>query len=87
MKSRLDQDQMKIKSSLGGRDFSHQFLFAGEDIRKQIVQSKVKLKNTGLRQNKKIFWGGSKILRGEENPAFPGKLALGKKPRYPLSIV
>jgi hypothetical protein len=27
-----------------------------------------------------VFLGGSKILRGEENPAFPGKLALGKKP-------
>jgi hypothetical protein len=24
--------------------------------------------------------GGSKILGGEENPAFPGKLALGKRP-------
>jgi hypothetical protein len=25
------------------------------------------------------FFGGSKILRGEENPAFHGKLALGKR--------
>ena len=28
------------------------------------------------------FWEGRSILGGEENPAFPGKLALGKKPWY-----
>jgi hypothetical protein len=51
------------------------------------VQSKVELKNTGLGLNKKYFLGGSwpnffwgkYNFRGEENPAFPGKLALGKK--------
>jgi hypothetical protein len=39
------------------RDFSHEILFAGEDIHKKIVQSKVELKNTGLWQNKKYFGG------------------------------
>jgi hypothetical protein len=66
-----------VKSCLPGKTF----------IKK--VRSKVELKKTGHGQNKKIlgrgswpnFWGGgSKILGGEENPAFPGKLALGKKP-------
>jgi hypothetical protein len=60
----------------------------GKTFIKKMVRSKVELKNTGLGQNNKyfggevgpIFLGGSKILRGEENPAFPGKLALGKKP-------
>jgi hypothetical protein len=40
------------------RDFSHEILFAGEDIQKKIVLSKVELINTGLGQNKKIFLGG-----------------------------
>jgi hypothetical protein len=61
------------------RDFSHETLFAGEDIHKKIVRSKVELKNTGLGQNKKYFGG-------EENPAFPGKLALGKKPWQPYRV-
>jgi hypothetical protein len=39
------------------RDFSHEILFAGEDIHKKIVQSKVELKITGLGQNQKYFWG------------------------------
>jgi hypothetical protein len=39
------------------RDFSHEILFAGEDIRKKIVQSKVELKYTGLGQNKNILVG------------------------------
>jgi hypothetical protein len=39
------------------RDFSHEILFAGEDIRKKIVQSKVELKYTGLGQNKNILGG------------------------------
>jgi hypothetical protein len=38
------------------RDFSHEFLFAGKTFEKK-MQSKVKLKNTGLRQNKKYFGG------------------------------
>jgi hypothetical protein len=42
------------------RDFSHEILFAGEDIQKKNSQ--------------KNIWGGKK------NPAFPSKLALGKKP-------
>jgi hypothetical protein len=36
-------------------------LFAGEDIRKKIVQSKVELKNTGLGQNKKKLGGEVKF--------------------------
>jgi hypothetical protein len=31
--------------------------FAGEDLHKKIVPSKVELKNTGLGQNKKSFGG------------------------------
>ncbi len=68
------------------RDFPQEILFAGEDIWKQITRSKVELKNTGLGQNKKyfggeddpiFFWGGKINFWGEENPSFPGKLALG----------
>ncbi len=48
------------------RDFSHEILFAGEDIHKKIVQSKIELKNTGLGQNKKYFgWEDGPIFFGE----------------------
>jgi hypothetical protein len=48
------------------RDFSHEILFAREDIHKKIVRSKLELKNTGYGQNKKYFGGEvSPILRGK----------------------